>query len=383
MTIASGASRFDTSDGRIIRLVRDAGSMTRGGLIEATGWARSTVTRRVDALAERGLLAVDGEAESSGGRRAALLRFNGDAGRIIAADLGITHSRFATVNLLGRPVNDPSHLELDLSPGPDEIMPRIVETLRRHVDESDVRPLAIVVGLPAPIDARTGRPTNPPILSAWHDHPIIDRITAELSLPTLLEKDVNLMAVGEQRQSWPAATSLVFVKVGTGIGSGIVLDGELYRGATGSAGDIGHIQLDGYTGTLCRCGRYGCLEAVAGGGALATRMRALGRTVDDTRGISALVRSGDPEARAIMREAGQLIGQVLSTVVSFANPEVIVLGGDLGVEPLLIGAARAEIVKRPLELASKDLTFVATTLAEDAGIRGAAALSIDRLWPSA
>ena len=373
---------LDTADGRIIRIVRDSGPTTRADLIESTGWARSTVTRRVDSLVAVGLLTPGGSAESSGGRPASLLSFNGSAGTVLAADLGITHSRLAAVDLLGNPIEDPVDFEMDLSRGPGHSMPTLLDALEEQRQLGNEEPLAVAVGLPAPIDAATGRPTNPPILYSWHDYPLAEELEAHFMAPAFVEKDTNLMALGEQRGAWPSARSLIYVKVGTGIGSGIVLDGELHRGATGSAGDIGHIQIDGHSGTLCRCGRHGCVEAIAGGAALSARMRALGRNTDTSRHVAALLHSGDSEAKALLREAGHLLGQVLASVVSFANPEVIVLGGDLGREPLLIGAARAELVRRPLELATRDLHFVPSALGRDAGIKGAAALSVDRLWPS-
>lgn len=373
---------LDTADGRLIRIVRDAGSITRAGLIEATGWARATVTRRVDSLLELGLLTRDGAARSSGGRPASLVSFNGKAGTILAADLGITHSRVAAVDLLGNAVAEPTDVELDLSRGPAQAIPDLFEIIGRQASQAPELPLAVVVGLPAPIDAVTGRPTNPPILSSWDDYPLREQLSNEFGVQAFVEKDTNLMALGEQRGARPTAQSLVYVKVGTGIGSGVVLGGELYRGATGSAGDIGHIQIDSHQSTLCRCGRHGCLEAVAGGAALSARMRALGRDAESSRDVTALVHAGDSEARALVRDAGRQIGEVLASVISFANPDVIVLGGDLGTEPLLLGAARAEILRRPLELATRDLDFVASSLTVDAGIRGAAALSIDRLWPS-
>lgn len=375
------AANLDDNDGRLIRIVRDAKLATRAELIEATGWARSTISRRVDALVNLGLLATPGEAKSSGGRPPSLLRFNGDAGSILAADLGISHSRLAAVNLLGRPIGEATDIEIDLSRGPAETLPQIIQGLRDQAAQCEQTPLAAVVGLPAPIDAESGRPAHPPILSTWHDHPVGEELRREFDLPTFIEKDVNLMALGEQRNIWPHARSLVFVKVGTGIGSGIVLDGELHRGATGAAGDVGHIQLEQHRSTLCRCGRHGCLEAIAGGAALATRMRALGRNAHKTRDVAALLHAGDPEAKALVREAGELIGQVLSSIVSFANPQVIVFGGDLGGEPLLLGAARAEILRRPLELGTRDLQFVASNQSAESGILGAAALAIDRLWP--
>lgn len=374
---------FDAGDGKIIRIVRDAGSMTRAGLIEATGWARSTVTRRVDHLVEAGLLLASGSAESSGGRPATLLRFNGRAGHVLAADLGISHSRLAAVDLVGNTISEPVDIELDLSGRPEQAMPILLDALTTAQRGAGERPpLAIVAGLPAPIDAASGRPTNPPILSSWHNYPLAETLTEQFGARTFVENDTNLMALGEQREAWPHARSLVYVKVGTGIGAGIVLDGELHRGRNGTAGDIGHIQLDGHDASLCRCGRHGCVEAIAGGAALSARMRALGRRTETTRDVTALLQTGDSEAKALVREAGRNLGQVLASVVSFANPEVIVLGGDLGSEPLFFGAARAELMRRPLELATKDLQFVPSTLGDDAGIKGAAALSIDRLWPS-
>lgn len=375
-------AHLDLNDGRLIRIVRDMGAITRADLVDVTGWARSTVTRRVDALLDLGLLSAGGEAKSSGGRRPALLKFNGGAGVVLAADLGITHSRIAAVDLLGNPITEPYDFELDLSAGPDATYPDLLSIMKKRLTNVAAAPLAVVVGIPAPIDASTGRPTNPPILSRWHDHPLGEQLHVAFGIPVFVEKDVNLMALGEQRAAWPRVHSLVYVKVGTGIGSGIVLNGELYRGATGSAGDVGHIQLEEHGSTLCRCGRHGCLESVAGGGALATRMRALGRDAETTRDVTALLHHGDAQAKSLVREAGKLIGEVLASVVSFANPQVITLGGDLGREPLLLGAARAEIVSRPLELATKDLEFVSSSLGPDAGIRGAAALSIDRLWPA-
>lgn len=374
-------ARLDLNDGRLIRIVRDSGASTRAELVAATGWARSTVTRRIDALLDLGLLSASGEAKSSGGRRPSLLEFNAKAGTILAADLGITHSRIAELDLLGNPTSGPENVEIDLSEGPDTL-PDVLSTMRRQIASNEKTPLAAVVGIPAPVDAATGRPTNPPILSRWHDYPLREQLRDAFGIPAFIEKDVNLMALGDHRGARPRARSLIYVKVGTGIGSGIVLNGELYQGATGSAGDIGHIQLDEHGSILCRCGRRGCLESVAGGGALAAQMRALGRDANTTRDVVALLQSGDAEAKSRVREAGRLIGIVLASVISFANPDVIVLGGDLGREPLLIGAARAEVVSRPLELATGDLEFVASTMGPDAGIRGAAALSIDRLWPA-
>lgn len=372
----------DPADGLVLRLVREAGVHTRASLGEATGWARSTVTRRVDGLLESGLLTMGEEAESTGGRPPEQFRFNQQAGSLVVADLGITHSRFAIVDLLGDPLEPPIDLELDLTVGPADTIPIVQAQMERLMKLADNPILGVGVGLPAPIDARTSRPVDPPILSAWNHFPLGEVIGGALSTTAYVEKDVNLMAVGEQRRNWPQASSLVFVKVGTGIGSGIVIRGRLYRGANGAAGDVGHIQLDEFADRLCRCGRNGCVEAVAGGGALAAQISALGRKAPNARAIVSLVRSGDSEAKSMVLRAGTHIGRVLAGVVSFANPEVIVLGGDLGVEPLILSSVRAEVHSRPATLASRDLVVEASRLRSDAGITGAAELVVDRLWPS-
>ena len=349
----------DPADGLILRLIRQNGSHTRASLGEATGWARSTIARRVDALVDSGLLTL-GEAPST----------------------GITHSRLARVDLLGDPLAPPVDLELDLTPGPESALPVIERSLRHLVDSADSPPLAIGIGLPAPIDAESGHPVEPPILSAWNGYPLVEAVAKGLGISTFVEKDVNMMAVGEYRRHWSQVRSLVFVKVGTGIGSGVIIDGRLYRGANGAAGDIGHIQLEGHAERLCQCGRNGCLEAIAGGGALARQISALGRQAPNARAVASLLHAGDPEVKALVRAAGIHIGAVLAGVVSFADPAVIVLGGDLGAEPLILSSVRAEVHSRPLALASRHIAVEASRLRANVGVIGAAELLLDRLWPS-
>ncbi len=372
----------DPADGLVLKLVRQAGTHTRASLGEATGWARSTVTRRVDSLLELGLLTAGGETKSTGGRPPERFRFNEHAGSLVVAHLGVTRSRLAVVDLLGNPLEPPTDLELDLSSGPEETLPAIHEAMAGHAKHADSPPLGVGIGLPAPIDARTGLPTDPPILSAWNGYPLGAEIEDALSTPTYVEKDVNLMALGEYRRTWPRARSLVFVKVGTGIDSGMVIGGHLYRGANGAAGDIGHIQLEEYPDRLCNCGRNGCLEAVAGGRALASQISALGRKASNARSIVSLVRSGDSEVKSLVRRAGTHIGAVLAGAVSFTDPEVVVLGGDLGVESLIVASVRAEIQNRTLTLASRQLVVEPSRLGSNAGIVGAAELAVDRLWPA-
>ena len=376
------ASPRDPADGLVLRLVREGGSLTRAALGEATGWARSTVTRRVDALLESGLLAVGGEASSTGGRPPEQIRFNQRAGTLVVADLGVSHSRLALVDLLGNPLDSPIELDLDLSAGPEDTLPMLEEAMAKLVDQAGESILGIGVGIPAPIDARTSLPAQPALLSAWNGFPLGTTIESSFSTPVYVEKDANLMALAEQRRHWPEASALIFVKVGTGIGSGIVIGGDLYRGANGAAGDIGHIQMEDRTDTLCHCGRNGCLEAVAGGKALASQISVLGRRASNARAMASLVHGGDSQAKALLRQAGINIGMVLAGVVNIVDPQVVVLGGDLGTEPLLVASVRAEIQNRTLTLASDNLVVEPSRLSTDAGIIGAAEHVVDRLWPA-
>lgn len=374
--------RRDLADGLILRLVREAGTLTRAGLGDATGWARSTVTRRVDALLEAGLLEIAGEAGSTGGRPPEQIHFNQRAGALVVADLGVSQSRLALVDLLGNPLDPPIDIELDLTSGPEHTLPTIRDAMEKLAKQAGESLLAIGIGVPAPIDTRTSLPTDPALLSAWNNYPIRKTVESALSIPVFLEKDANLMALAEQRRNWPQASSLLFVKVGTGVDSGLVIDGNLHRGANGAAGDIGHIQLEGYADRLCNCGRNGCLEAVAGGQALAAQISALGRRAPNARAIVSLVQSGDSEAKSLLRQAGTNIGVVLAGAVSAIDPQVIVLGGDLGVEPLLVASVRAEIQRRSLTLASRHLVVEPSRLTSTAGIIGAAEHVADRLWPA-
>ena len=172
----------------------------------------------------------------------------------------------------------------------------------------------------------------------------------------------------------------MFVKVGTGIGSGIVAGGHIHRGAQGAAGDIGHIHLSDHDDVVCRCGNLGCLEAVAGGRALARRLAAEGRDATDTRDVVRLVRAGDPLAIRMVRDAGRSLGEVLAGCVNFFNPSVILIGGDLGeAHEQLLAGVREITFQRSLPLATHDLRTEPSRLGDRAGVIGAAIMVIERV----
>jgi predicted NBD/HSP70 family sugar kinase len=236
------------------------------------------------------------------------------------------------------------------------------------------------VGLPGPVEHSSGRPINPPIMPGWDGYDVPGHLGRELGAVVLVDNDVNVMALGEHFAHWPDADHLVLVKVATGIGSGIISDGALRRGAQGAAGDLGHIQVPHGPDLPCRCGNTGCLEAVASGAAVAARLRELGIEAASSRDVVRLARAGSVPAIQALREAGRQIGQVLASAVSLLNPDVIVLGGALSQagEHLLAGV-REVVYARSLPLATQHLRIVESRTGERAGVIGAAVLVLDHM----
>ena len=186
------------------------------------------------------------------------------------------------------------------------------------------------------------------------------------------------MALGERSRAWPDTEHLMFVKVGTGIGAGLISHGRPLRGAQGAAGDIGHIHVRDHDDVLCRCGNRGCLEAVAGGGALAVALTASGIPAADVGDVIRRFREGHPEVTSRIRAAGRQLGEVLAASVNAFNPAVIVLGGDLAEAdvPLLAGV-REVVYQRALPLGTRSLRIVPSTLGDQAGVIGAAIMAIE------
>jgi predicted NBD/HSP70 family sugar kinase len=366
--------------GAILQLVRSGQAATRADLAAMTGLARSTVAQRVDALLARGLLVSRGDSPSTGGRPATLLAFNDGAGVVLSGDLGATHSRVAVTDLGGTVLAQTRH-EIAIAEGPEVVLGWLEATFDGLLDEvgrghDAVR--GVGVGLPGPVEFATGRPVSPPIMPGWDRYPVGDRLATRYGVPALVDNDVNIMAVGEHWSTWRHEAFLLFVKMGTGIGSGIVAGGHVHRGADGAAGDIGHIHVPDHDDIVCRCGNRGCLEAFAGGGAMAARLREAGLDTHTSLDVVDRVRAGHPVATQLIREAGRAVGGVLATCVNMLNPAVIVIGGDLARtdEPLLAGV-REVVYRRSLPLATGRLRIVPSRLDDEAGVVGAAVMVIE------
>jgi predicted NBD/HSP70 family sugar kinase len=218
-------------------------------------------------------------------------------------------------------------------------------------------------------------------MPGWDGFPIPDWFAGRYDVPVFVDNDANIMALGEHSMHWRDCDQMLFVKVGTGIGCGIISGrGAVHRGAQGAAGDIGHIQVPGNEHVLCRCGNTGCLEAVAGGQALAERLGSdLAHDVRGTRDVVRLVRAGDLRATQAVREAGRHLGEVLASCVSFFNPSVIVIGGALAQTEQLLAGVQEIAFRRSLPLATRDLRVVASRLGDQAGVIGAAIMVTEHI----
>lgn len=368
--------------GTILELVRSGRAATRADLAALTGLARSTVAQRVDALLAHRLLVPGGDSPSTGGRPPTLLAFNHDAGVVLSGDLGASHSRVAVTDLGGQ-VLAQTRREIAIAEGPDTVLDWLETSFDRLLADIGRRPTAVRgvgVGLPGPVEFSSGQPVNPPIMPGWDRYPVGRRLADRYGVPALVDNDVNIMAIGEHWSTWRDEAFLLFVKMGTGIGSGIVAGGHVHRGADGAAGDIGHVHVPDHDDLVCRCGNRGCLEAFAGGGAMAARLRAGGLDTHTSLDVVREVRAGRPEAVQLIREAGRTVGGVLATCVNMLNPAVIVIGGDLARadEPLMAGV-REVVYRRSLPLATGRLRIVPSKLDDGAGVIGAAVMVLEEI----
>lgn len=370
------------SPGVILGLIRDGVALTRNEVMAETGLSRSTVLARVGALVAGGLVVERaGAGRSNGGRPPTTLALNEQAGVVLAADLGASHARIAVCNLAGEPIVEEER-RIRIADGPDTVLEWLTRGLDRLLDDAartrgDV--FAGGLGLPGPVDFASGRPINPPIMPGWDGYPVADVLAEHYDAPVLVDNDVNIMALGEHRVHLPQLEHMVFVKVATGIGAGVITNGLVYRGTHGAAGDIGHIRSSPESDVLCTCGNRGCVAAVASGSSIA---RQLG--VETPPDVVRLVAQAEPRAIAAVRDGGRRLGEALASVVSVLAPTAIVVGGEMAEarEPLLAGI-RETIYQRSLPLATRELQITTSRLGRRAGLVGAAAMATEHaLTPS-
>jgi glucokinase-like ROK family protein len=281
----------------------------------------------------------------------------------------------------------------DVRDGPGRVLSRVRVLMNKLLVQCRAnarKVIGIGIGVPGPVDFESGQLVNPPLMPEWDAYSIRDDLRAEYTAPVFVDNDVNVMALGEIWRMQRSLQNFLVIKVGTGIGCGIVCHGEVYRGANGSAGDVGHICVDP-GGPRCHCGNVGCVETMAAAPAIA-RMA----TEAAQKGQSALLdemlkargtlrlqdvaqasRAGDAAANAIVQRSGALIGQMLASVVNFFNPSHVFIGGRvIRIGPLFLAAVRQSVYHRSLALSTRQLEIQYTPLGERAGLIGAGVLAM-------
>ncbi len=374
------------SAGGLLQFIRDGQARTRRDLMELTGLARSTVAQKVEQLVRHGYVREEGVDVSTGGRRPNVLKIDEGSAVVLAADLGATHGRVAVVNLVGRTLAERTG-SLVSTDGPEKVIGWVISQfhgLLADEGRSVSEVCGVGIGLPCPVDVRTGHAIQTPIAPGWDAYDVPAALSAEFPGPILLDNDANVMALGEYTAAGPGSPPLLLVKVGTGIGAGIVENGRVLRGVGGAAGEIGHVRVRGYDDVPCSCGSSGCLAAVAAGRALTRRLAAEEPSVRDTTDVVRLVHAGHPAAVRLTREAGRALGEVLAMVVSVTNPGSLIVSGSLArCGEHLVGMVR-EVVYQGVQFRStRGLRIGEGRLGSRAGVVGAASMVVDRVLSSA
>lgn len=377
----------------LARLIASHAAATRADLVRVTGLARSTVTAGLDLLQQAGVICNIGVRTTIGrGRPPEDLDLSPSFGLILVADLGVRFARLSAHDLSQRMLTG-AEMRLDVADGPESALAAVTEEFKSmltRINHPRPVPLVVVIGLPGPMDTGRGIPVKPPIMPGWDGFFVADALRAEFGCPVLCENDVNLRALGEARALAPDQSPLLYIKVSTGIGGGLVTaTGDLYHGADGSAGDIGHVRVHGADEVLCVCGNYGCIEAVASAPAILRQIRELPpqetplpTTWDE---LTAALQTNEKVTVGLVREAASQLGEVVASLVHFYNPARIVVGGGLTVpsDDMLAGI-RAVVYRRALPLATRNLVISQPTLGEWSGTAGGLVLGIEHaLTPDA
>ena len=393
--------QIDTDVLTVVDLVRRGRASTRQQLAQMTGMGRNTISSLLNTAVSLGLVAPNGSGPSTGGRAPATWRFRQEDGLVLVAGVHSSTLRLAVTDLGGAPVECRT-LPWSITRGPAPTLAEAAARLRDMVGPLDRPVWAAGASLPGPIDQESGRPTAPPIMPGWDGFDVVAVMEEALGVPAVTSNDVNTMLLGHavtlQDQAHRRPRDILYLQVGTGIGAGLMSNGLLHRGADGAAGDIGHVRVTGNDAVVCRCGRTGCLEAVAGGWAVMRDARRAGAegtspflrerlagsddlTIDD---VVAGVAAGDTECVTLMVRSATAVGDALAMIVSFFNPGQVVLAGPMPQGcPLFLQVARRIVDERALALATHDLELVPAEDSLDDEMRGTAILAVNALFDRA
>jgi glucokinase-like ROK family protein len=395
----SALRRMTAQEAQVVDALRRQVVISRTDISRLTNWSRPKVTSVVDKMIDRGVLIEAGEGDSQGGRRPTMLRLNSRMGYLIGVDIGATSMDLTVADLNTQVLvreSGPADVRNDPEVLLGEVKERLLDMMQRQGLTSE-QILGVGVGVPGPVDFARGVLVAPPLMPAWENYPIRDFFREVFpNADVWVDNDVNVMALGELRAgAGIGVDNFIFVKVGTGIGAGIICNGQVHRGSTGSAGDIGHIRADP-NGPVCHCGNIGCLEILAAGPAIAARATEAARKgaspvlakkleanggVLRSEDVGAAAREGDRVAIEIIQSSGRMIGDVLAGLVNFFNPSVIFVGGGVAnIGNQLLASTRQAVLGRSTALATRDLVIRYSPTGPDVGVLGAVHLALDHLF---
>ena len=377
-------SQSEYNRDRILGVLRQRGTATRAEIAERTGLSRATVSAAVERLLALGRIREmsgqgDGAVRVGPGRPAVRLCIAERPGAVIGLDFGHSHLRAAVADLAGNVLAE-RHRPLQVDNSADGALAAAVAEIGLLFDKID-RSLAdvvtVVAGLPSPIDRATGRVVTNNILPGWVNRAPARELQDRIDLPVLIDNDANLAALGEM--TFGAATGLrdfIYVKASIGIGTGLVLDGRLYRGATGTAGELGHVQIQP-DGAVCRCGNRGCLETLVSVTHVLAVLQPMHRDPLTIEDVTALVAAGDISALRVVTDAGRAIGRSLADLCNVLNPTALIIGGELSAAGTALTIGIREAIDRNAQRVIADaVTITTSALKERAEVLGAIALAI-------
>ena len=363
---------------RVLELIASGQAASRTEIAQRLGAAQSTVSHVVAQLLAHGILAEEGTDVSTGGRPRKVLRIGGTDEYAVAADVGGEHARIGIV-LPGGALESVATVPFALADGPAQGLEHLAALLDQLVEDRGRAGLrGVGLSLPGPVDVEAGVVDLPSRMPGWNGFPVADWLTRHFGVPAAIDNDANCMAAGEQTVQPASRRQAITVKAGSAIGAGIVIDGRLYRGSTGAAGDITHVRIDAAGDTPCSCGNTGCLETVASGAALVRILREAGVPVESTQDVVRLASEAHPETTRAVRLAGRYLGEVLAANVNFFNPDAVSLGGILSTLEPFVAAVRSQLYESCHPLVTQHLVIERATLGADAGLVGAGQFALQR-----
>ncbi|MFF9143838.1 ROK family protein [Streptomyces sp. NPDC014861] len=368
---------------RVVRAVRMAGSLTQAEIARSTGLSAATVSNIVRELKDGGT--VDVTPTSAGGRRARSVSLSGDAGIVIGVDFGHTHLRVAVGNLAHQVLAEEAE-PLDVDASAAEGFDRAEQLVNRLIEATGIgrdKVIGVGLGVPGPIDVSSGTLGSTSILPGWSGINPAEELSARLGVPVHVDNDANLGALGELVWgSGRGVKDLAYIKVASGVGAGLVIDGRVYRGPGGTAGEIGHITLD-ESGPVCRCGNRGCLETfTAARYVLPLLQPSHGADLTMERVVQ-LAREGDPGCRRVIADVGRHIGSGVANLCNLLNPSRVVLGGDLAeAGELVLAPIRDSVGRYAIPSAARQLSLAQGALGGRAEVLGALALVLSEMGDS-